>query len=163
MWSIFLRFASYFLLSHRRTVCIHVHPLLWTTYTPSDFSLLTETDPKQIPRDLLNSFLAASPIRAQKIVPWEDPSHRTKRRHLRKVKQVAFVVLEEIAKASTKMLLQSVQSIVKSDGSVDKTLMESLVECYNNANHWRVRRQIISIMADKVSFPILKKWIPGLT
>jgi hypothetical protein len=33
------------------------------------------------------------------------------------------------------MLLQSVQSTAEEDGSVDKTLLESLVECYNNANH----------------------------
>jgi hypothetical protein len=60
------------------------------------------------------------------------------------------------------MLLQSVQSTAEDDGSVDKTLMESLVECYNNASHWSTRRQILSIMADKVS-SILKNWIPGLT
>ena len=128
-----------------------------TANTPSDFSLPTETDPKQIPRDLFNSFLAArdvSPIRAQMTVPWEEASQRTKR--------VFFAVLKEVAPASSKMLLQSVQSTAEDDGSVDKTLMESLVECYNNASHWSTRRQILSIMADKVS-SILKNWIPGLT
>ena len=61
-------------------------------------------------------------------------------------------------------MLQAVQSTAEDDGSVDKTtLMESLVNCYNNASHWSTRRQILSIMADKVSFPILNGWIPGLT
>lgn len=96
-------------------------------------------------------------------VSWEEASERTKRRHVRKAKQVVSAVLEEIAPASTKMLLQSVQSTVEDEESVDKTLMESLVECYNNASHWSTRRQILSIMADKVSFSFLKIWIPGLT
>ena len=137
-----------------------------TTYTPSDSSLLTETDTKQSSRYLLNSFLAArdlSPIRAQMTVSWEEASQRTKRRHVRKAKEVVFAVLEEIAQASTRILLQSVQSTAEDDGSADKTLMESLVDCYNNASHWSTRTQILSIMADKVSFPILKRWIPGLT
>ena len=89
-------------------------------------------------------------------VSWEEASQRTKRRYVREAKQVVFSVLEEIAPASTKILLQSVPSTAEDDGSVYKTLMESLVNCYNNASHWSTRRQILSIMADRVSFPILK-------
>ena len=72
-------------------------------------------------------------------------------------------VLEEIAPANTKIFLQSVQSTAEDNGSVDKTLMESLVNCYNSSSHWSTRTQILLIMADKVSFPILKGWVPGLT
>ena len=66
-------------------------------------------------------------------VSWEEASQRTKRSYVRKAKQVVFAVLEEIAPASTKILLQPAQSTAEDDGSVDKTLMESLVNCYNNA------------------------------
>ena len=62
-------------------------------------------------------------------VSWEESSERNKRRHYYKAKQVVSAVLEEIAPASTKMLLQSVQSIAEDEESFDKTLMESLVEC----------------------------------
>lgn len=135
---------------------------------PSECSPLTETEDysEQIPRDILNSFLAArdiSPIRFQLTTPWNEASQRTKRRHVRKAKQVVLAALEEIAPGSPEMLLSSVQSLGEEDENVDKSLMEALVECFNNASHWSTRRQILSIMSDKVSFSALKKWIPGLT
>ena len=46
---------------------------------------------------------------------------------------------------------------------VDLPLLESLVECYNNATQWDTRRQILSIMVDKVSFKSLQLLIPNLT
>lgn len=46
---------------------------------------------------------------------------------------------------------------------VDLALLESLVECYNNATQWDTRRQILSIMVDKVSFKSLQGLIPNLT
>ena len=45
----------------------------------------------------------------------------------------------------------------------DLALLESLVECYNNATQWDTRRQILSIMVDKVSFKSLQRLIPNLT
>ena len=45
----------------------------------------------------------------------------------------------------------------------DELLMRALAECYRNANNWQTRRQILSIMADKVSYKALQKWIPNLT
>ena len=44
---------------------------------------------------------------------------------------------------------------------VDLALLESLVECYNNATQWHTRRQILSIMVDKVSFNSLQRLIPN--
>ena len=41
--------------------------------------------------------------------------------------------------------------------------MQALAECYRNANNWQTGRQILSIMADKVSHKALQKWIPNLT
>ena len=49
------------------------------------------------------------------------------------------------------------------DERVDEVLMEALADCYRNASNWRTRRQIWSIMADKVSYKALKKGIPNLT
>lgn len=136
-----------------------------SAYIPSDYSPLTEAE-EQNPRDLLNVFLAArdiSPIRFQLAAPWHEAAERTKRRHARKAKQVVFAALEEIAPGSPEMLLNSLQSSAEEDEGVDTSLMDALVECFNNASHWSVRRQILSIMADKVSFSALKKLIPGLT
>lgn len=38
-----------------------------------------------------------------------------------------------------------------------------MMECYNNANHWSCRRQILSIMASKDNFKDLQSWIPNLS
>ena len=46
---------------------------------------------------------------------------------------------------------------------MDNVLMNALTECYSNASTWDIRRQILSIMADMVTFQTLKKWIPDLT
>ena len=137
-----------------------------SAYIPSNYSPLTEVEgnTEQNPRDLLNAFLAArdiSPIRFQLATPWNEAAERTKRRHARKAKQVVFAALEEIAPGSPEMLLNSLQSSGEEDEGVDKSLMDALVECFNNASHWSARRQILSIMADK-AFSALKKLIPGL-
>jgi len=132
--------------------------------------LLQETEDEghaePVSRELLNSFLATrdiSPVRHQLTLPWDEASQRTKRRHLRKAKQVVFAALEELAPESPEMLLSSLQASVDDDDNVDESLMEALVECFNNASHWSTRRQILSIMADKMPFQALKNWIPGLT
>ena len=46
---------------------------------------------------------------------------------------------------------------------MDTILLGALTECYNAAGSWASRRQILSIMADKVSLNDLRKWIPDLT
>ncbi|CAF1486167.1 unnamed protein product [Adineta steineri] len=50
--------------------------------------------------------------------------------------------------------------------SLDKNshlILTSFAEAYNNASHWTVRQQILSIMAKDVRFSTLLMYIPGLT
>ena len=47
--------------------------------------------------------------------------------------------------------------------NLDSTLMEAIKECYANADHWSTRRQILSVVADKISFKEIKTWIPDLS
>ena len=42
-------------------------------------------------------------------------------------------------------------------------MLEALADCYQAAGSWETRRQILSIMADKLSFKKLKRWIPDLS
>ena len=123
---------------------------------------IKEDDSKQ----KLNSFLASrdiSPIRHRLTLPWEEASERTKRHHVRKAKQTVFAALDEIEPECPEKLFSAIKSTIEGDLKIDSALMEALVECYNNANHWSTRRQILSIMADKVSFKELQHWIPNLT
>ena len=102
---------------------------------------------------------------------WEEASERKRRRHLCKVNQAVDAVLEEVAPNQSGQLWKSLVASKSSDENpsgnerkpVDEVLMEALAECYRNASNRQTRRQILSIMADKVSFKTLKKQIPNLT
>lgn len=61
------------------------------------------------------------------------------------------------------MLLSSLVKSKLEESTIDSSLMECLTECYNNATHWGTRRQILSIMADKLTFKDLQRWIPNLS
>ena len=107
--------------------------------------------------------------------PWEEASERTKRRYLRKGKQAVNAVLNEMAPNQSTNLWRSLtttkpfnQSSSDDDEAnesecTDPVLMDALAECYNNANSWGTKRQMLSIMADKVAFKTLKCWIPDLS
>ena len=91
---------------------------------------------------------------------------------LRKATQVASAALHEVASNQSGPLWYSLvpslnrQFLNGSDSEeddVDDELMDALSECYSNASSWGIRRQKLSIMADKVTFRTLNKWIPGLT
>jgi hypothetical protein len=94
---------------------------------------------------------------------WDAASERTKRLHTRKAKQVVNACLEEIAPLDHQHLLDTIVSSHRACSNIDSTLLEALTECYNNASHWSTRRQILSIIADKISYNDLQEWIPGIT
>lgn len=114
----------------------------------------------------MNEYLRSrdiSPIRSTLSIPWESASERTKRFHLRKAQQVVHTCLEEIAPGESAKLFSGLDKIRFVGSTVDCSLMDALSDCYNNAEHWSTRRQILSIMADKVGFLDLLIWIPTLT
>jgi hypothetical protein len=124
----------------------------------------------------LNSFLRSrdvSPVRHTLITPWFNASDKTRRYYTRKAFQGVTAVLEEIAPCDADSLWQSVSSStdmcqrfshdVTNSEHMDTILLGALTECYNAAGSWASRRQILSIMADKVSLNDLRKWIPDLT
>ena len=118
------------------------------------------------PREKLNEFLASrdiSPIRHSLETPWTEASDRTKRHYTRKVRQVVDACLNEIAPADSQELFSSLVKSEIDESTTYSTLMECLTECYNNATHWSIRRQILSIMADKATYNELKRWMPHLS
>ena len=143
-----------------------------SVYSPTDVDDPLTQEWK--PLEKLNSFLESrdiSPVRHPMKTQWEEASERTKRRHTRKAKQAVDAVLEEVAPNQSDQLWQSLATS-KSLGQhpfsddeerADEVLMQALAECYRNANNWQTRRQILSIMADKVSYKALQRWIPILT
>lgn len=95
--------------------------------------------------------------------PWDEASARTKRLHTRRARQVIDACLEEIAPQEKHNLLRIVCESQNTSENIDPILLEALVECYSNADHWGTRRQILSIIAGKVSFKDLQVCIPDLT
>ena len=97
---------------------------------------------------------------------WDMASDRTQRFHIRKVKQVVDAALGEIApQDAEKLWISLVQSKVAAqqtnNKAIDFKLADALAECYKNVGHWGLRRQILSIMADRMDFETLQNWLPG--
>ena len=126
----------------------------------------------------MNKYLVSrdlSPIRSVLRNPWESASERTKRYYIRKAGQGVTAVLQDIAPNVSAPLFKEVCSsksirhslLIDEDSddgtTINETLMEALAECYYAASCWETRRQILSVMADKVSFKRLQCWIPDLT
>ena len=91
----------------------------------------------------------------------------------RKARQAVGAVLEEIAPQQSAHLWKTLvffksleaqdSSSDTEDGDVDQVLMVALAECYMNAGTWQARRQILSIVADKLQLHTVRRWIPDLT
>ena len=132
----------------------------------------TNHEPKSKTTDLLNDYLRTrgiSPIRSRLQRPWEEASKRTRRYYVRKAG------LQDIAPSDRGSLFKAVyssgaiQRTLQCNGeevtssSVDETMMNALAECYRAADSWETRRQILSIMADKLTLNQLQHWIPDLS
>ena len=141
-------------------------------------SLEENTAERGRPLEALNKYLRShskSPIRSQLSIPWQNASERSKRYYIRKAGQAATAVVQDFAPDDSAFLFQEVSSsrVIRSTLCIDKdsdyqslldeTLMDALTECYHAADSWATRRQILSVMADKVSFKQLQRWIPDLT
>ena len=130
-------------------------------------------------RDHLNAYLCSrdiSPVRSQLQLSWQDASDRTKRYYVRKAGQGLSALVQDIAPAAAGSLYKAVCSskvvehtlgLAKEDNVtniVDETMMNALAECYRAADDsWETRRQILSILADKLTLNQLRRWIPDLS
>ena len=129
-------------------------------------------------RNQLNRFLQIrdiSPVRNPSSVSWKTANERTKRRYLRKARQSISAVLDVIAPGASEELwselcerhMQAVSKESQNEGvsrsEKEVKLLEAFAESYFNAQHWSTRRQILSLMADKLSLHELREFIPTIT
>ena len=116
--------------------------------------------------DPLNDYLRTreiSPFRSRLQRPWEEANERTRRYYVRKVGQGLSTLPQDIDPSDSGSLFEAVYSsgvilrTLQCNGeeatsiSVDKTMMSALAECYCAADSWETCRQILSIMADKLT------------
>ena len=152
-------------------------------YVPSDTSsedeeVLLRVDEKKPSLDTLNTYLAArdiSPVRSQLQTSWEKASARTKRHYTHKAGQATVALLNDISPQDSQSLFSEVassgmlrQQFISSEeaspeSNVDETFIKALSECYGAASNWATRQQILSIMADKVRYKTLLKYVQDLT
>ena len=117
--------------------------------------------------DKLNEFLTyrdVSPVRHKLPPSWDDAHEHTKRRYTSKAKESVREVLEVITPGQIAELWAALGDNVQAKRSqAEIELLEFLTESYFNASHWSTRRQILSIMADKIPLKELQHYIPGVT
>ena len=142
-----------------------------------DEEVIKEAQPQK-PLAALNDYLErrdVSPVRSQLRTSWIVASDRTKRYYTRKAGQAVAAMVSDISPRESGPLLHEVISSdalrhqlssgedSTDDKCVDETLMLALAECYDAASSWETRRQILSIMADKVRYKRIIRYIPGLS
>ena len=131
------------------------------------------SDSKVSRRAKLNEFLLS--CNAPRVGPckkrWAEASARTKSGHIAKAKALVVAGLEVIAPGDAGHLWEA----LRDSGAVEKEFgiaeespeeqkyLNALAETYRNASCWETRRQVLSIMADLVTFKRIQRYIPGLT
>ena len=124
----------------------------------------------------LNRFLQlrdVSPVRHTLSVPWNTAHDRTKRRYLRKAQQCISAMLDVLAPENSQELWTELcdrhavsresQVVVEDRSEKETELLSAFAESYLNAQHWSTRRQILFLMADKLSLKEMREFIPTVT
>ena len=120
---------------------------------------------------VLNSFLSACSSKGKLNVTmsYKDLSHRIKLRYVSLIKLITRSATLLVASNDADMLMHDSFSDVNSeifnivsDGNF-RQIMSGVSEAYISAESWQSRREILSIVAPKISFHLLQLFIPGLT
>ena len=139
-------------------------------YVPPPDVLSNELKLKE-QRVILNSFLTTcgSNKRVYIIEAYSDLSHRVQLRYVNLLKFIVRSVANIMAPYDASELLQDFSSGMTEDNShvvVDgsfRQVMNGVSEAYTNAESWQTRREILSIIAPKITLEMLRLFIPGLT
>ena len=136
---------------------------------PFDASTGKEKRKEQIAA--LNSFLSAcgSKRKMNVTTSYKDLSHRVKLRYVSLIKLITRSATSLVASNDADMLMHDSFGDMNSedlnivlDGNF-RQIMSGVSEAYTSAESWQSRREILSIVAPKISFHLLQLFIPGLT
>ena len=110
-----------------------------------------------------------APLNRTLQVSWVDASEKTKRFYTSKMSEVINTVLELVAPNDAGLLWRSLKESTEINKRYDEplssesSLLMALVESYKQASHHSTRKQILSVIADKLSFSDLEQLIRGLS
>ena len=100
-----------------------------------------------------------SPVRHTLSVQWNTAHERTKRIHLRKAQQcISQELWRELCDRHA--VCSKSQVVVEGRSEEETGLLNAFAESYLEAQHWSTRRQILSLMADKLSLREMREFIP---
>ena len=94
-----------------------------------------------------------------------------KKNYVLKARQTIVAALNVIAPGDAGHLWEALKEScsvekaqhIREECPADKRYLEALAETYHSASSWDTRRQVLSIMADLVTFKQIQRYIPGLT
>ncbi|CAF2990977.1 unnamed protein product [Rotaria sp. Silwood2] len=119
----------------------------------------------------LNNFLSVcgSKRKVNVTTSYKDLSHRVKLQYVSLVKLITRSATLLIASDDADMLMHDSFKDVNSENSnivLDgnfRRIMSGISEAYTSAESWQSRREILSIVAPKISLNLMQLFIPGLT
>ncbi|KAK6194929.1 hypothetical protein SNE40_000459 [Patella caerulea] len=119
---------------------------------------------------VLNRFLEAGrydPVKWTLTTPLESASESTVRYYKQKVSEAFSLSLHLLASSQEDKLMKLViENELRKAPEPEKNigdLLDTLIKCYNTAEQWFVKRQILSIFASKYTKTELMRMVPGLT
>lgn len=115
-----------------------------------------------------------SPVMSTLNTAWEDVSDTQQQYYIRKAKESIATSLSVIAPGQEEMVWKTLQTGTLLETNSDNRgkrkhfdprsdLVDGLVKAYQQAKHWRTKRQILSLFADDFSRAELQNMIPGLS
>lgn len=106
------------------------------------------------------SICGASPVKKTLSSDWNACSERTKRDYILKTKKFLAEVLSVLAPGQQEHVLEAV---IKNDDNFEPQFLEDVAASYMSSVDWGTQRQILSIVANKVSYCKMKNLIPNLS
>ena len=107
--------------------------------------------------------------RTMQVASWVDASDKTRRFYTSKMTEVVSTVLEVVAPNDAGLLWKALKESTEINKRYDEvvssesSLLTALIESYKQATHPSTRKQILSVITDKLSFKDLEQLIPGLS
>ncbi|CAC5387913.1 unnamed protein product [Mytilus coruscus] len=118
--------------------------------------------------DLLNNYLNSRKVSAISlpIQSWKDSSKRTKRRYQGLFKECFYTIIDTFFPGEYDDIFDNIcedDEYQDEDDNGSSKMITALVESYDKSSAWQVRRQVLSVLAIKLSFKQLINYLLGLT
>ena len=108
------------------------------------------------------------PIKRTLNARWTDATPKTTKYYVSKMEEIVSTALEILAPNDASLLWRALKyspgiNLRYNGTTADSSLLYAMVENYNQATHSSTRKNILSVIADKLSFRDLEKLIRGIS